>query len=494
VAVNITAPLLLPIAKLFRVNLCCWLFYYPLVEVIFKKRRFEMKRTKILAIVLTGLLTLLVSSKVYSVTLQESIQDQMSPPNQDFSSAATIPYMGNLTDKGGNPVEDGIYAFKFFIYESQNQEEPLWSEAQEGVEVENGVFNVQLGSVQHLPVQALQSEHLLLQVAVRGPGDNVYTALNPPQVLQSISASAPASINAHPACAHDHMGEEWINDNLNAGLTIKNSSDDFSFPAILGESTNFYGGVGIAGHASGGHGLEGISENNIGVYGSSTYDTGVYGKSSSLYGVSGYSSSEHGGYFSSGNDHLDLMVAGNIGRINAAEYDGSKLYLSSNADLILKLDNDGGEEHVLRVKESSGTDVCTINESGDLWCAGTISEGASTAQHGERLLYPIGSPEVLFEDFGMGTLENGEAHIEFEQIFAETVNLGENYHVFLTPVCDQPLVLNVSAKTPSGFKVQGVTLDGTPSNCTFDYRIVAKRLGYESLRLERVSTDLEETN
>ena len=94
----------------------------------------------------------------------------------------------------------------------------------------------------------------------------------------------------------------------------------------------------------------------------------------------------------------------------------------------------------------------------------------------------------------MGTLENGEAHIEFEQIFAETVNLGENYHVFLTPVCDQPLVLNVSAKTPSGFKVQGVTLDGTPSNCTFDYRIVAKRLGYESLRLERVSTDLEETN
>jgi hypothetical protein len=29
-----------------------------------------------------------------------------------------------------------------------------------------------------------------------------------------------------------------------------------------------------------------------------------------------------------------------------------------------------------------------------------------------------------------------------------------------------------------------VTLDGQPAECAFDYRVAAKRLGYEDLRLE----------
>lgn len=37
---------------------------------------------------------------------------------------------------------------------------------------------------------------------------------------------------------------------------------------------------------------------------------------------------------------------------------------------------------------------------------------------------------------------------------------------------------------PTSFTVRGVTLDGHPAQGTFDYRIVAKRQGYENLRLE----------
>jgi hypothetical protein len=99
-------------------------------------------------------------------------------------------------------------------------------------------------------------------------------------------------------------------------------------------------------------------------------------------------------------------------------------------------------------------------------------------------MYAIESPEVWFEDFGSGVLSDGEAFVAFEALFAETVDLSEDYKVSLTPVCSQPVLLSVTAKTPQGFSVLGVSLDGQASDCGFDYRVSAKRLGYENLRLE----------
>ncbi|HEY68654.1 MAG TPA: hypothetical protein G4N97_10355, partial [Thermoflexia bacterium] len=103
---------------------------------------------------------------------------------------------------------------------------------------------------------------------------------------------------------------------------------------------------------------------------------------------------------------------------------------------------------------------------------------------GRRLLYAVESPEVWFEDFGSASLTDGEARVTIEPIFAQTVNLEEEYHVFVTPVCQEPVLLFVTEKDATGFTVRGVTLEGRPSGCSFDYRIVAKRLGYEDLRLE----------
>jgi len=455
-----------------------------------------MKTTKIFAIVLTVFLTLLVSSTGYGIPLDENVHDQVNPSNERSTSSATIPYTGNLTNEEGNPVTDGIYTFKFNLYEDQTNDEPLWSEEQQEVKVESGVFNVQLGMIEPLPAQALQRDNLLLQVSVRAVGDEKFTTLNPPQVLQPVSASNPESANAQAACAHDHLGEEWIFNGSTEGLTIENNSA----AALYGKNTDSYGvrgesdsHIGVYGKSNSSFGIRGDSDTTVGVWGKSNSGSGVTGASVSHIGVKGESEEYYGGYFTSDNEAYDIALGGAIGRINARDGGNSQLYLSSNADLILKLDNDGGENNVLRVQNSGGNDVCTIDEDGNLWCAGTITSVISSTQESSGLLTSNDIPEVLFEDFGTGTLENGESLIEFEQIFAETVNLGENYYVFLTPVCDQPLVLSVSSKTTSGFSVQGVTLDGSPSNCTFDYRIVAKRLDYESLRLEQVSTDLEET-
>lgn len=297
---------------------------------------------------------------------------------------------------------------------------------------------------------------------------------------------------------------------------------------VKGE-TNAADKSGVYGHSANGIGVTGRSENNYGVqgsgpwcgvYGKATaphiygygvygesggqsivvgwgYDVGVWGNtktgfgvagtSDDKYGVYGDSHSSFGGFFTSDNDHFDLALGGDVGRINTyPDNEHSQLYLSSNADVIIKLDNDGGEDHVLRVKNSGGTDVCTINEAGNLTCTGTKLAVVETANYGRRGLYAIESPGVWFEDFGSASLVAGEARVAFEPIFAETVNLDANYHVFLTPLGEEPVLLFVTAKSATGFTVRGVTLDGQPAECAFDYRIVAKRQGYEDVRMEQV--------
>ena len=53
-------------------------------------------------------------------------------------------------------------------------------------------------------------------------------------------------------------------------------------------------------------------------------------------------------------------------------------------------------------------------------------------------------------------------------------------------ITEESVLLSITAKTNTGFVVKGVTLDGRPANCSFDYRIVAKRLGVEDVRLRPV--------
>ncbi len=95
-------------------------------------------------------------------------------------------------------------------------------------------------------------------------------------------------------------------------------------------------------------------------------------------------------------------------------------------------------------------------------------------------LYAIEGPENWFEDAGSAQLSNGAAIVNLELVFGQTVNTEMEYHVFLTPKGDCE-GLYVSNETPGGFEVH--ELRGGRSNIAFDYRIMAKRKGYESVRL-----------
>jgi hypothetical protein len=102
------------------------------------------------------------------------------------------------------------------------------------------------------------------------------------------------------------------------------------------------------------------------------------------------------------------------------------------------------------------------------------------------LLYSVESPENWYEDFGSGQLRDGVTTVELEPTFAQTVNPEIGYHVFVTPN-DECEGLYATQKTATSFEVR--ELHKGKSNVTFDYRIVAKQKGLESLRLEGVSTD-----
>ena len=94
--------------------------------------------------------------------------------------------------------------------------------------------------------------------------------------------------------------------------------------------------------------------------------------------------------------------------------------------------------------------------------------------------------ENWFEDFGSAKINGGKALVNIDPTFAETVNTGMEYHVFLTPKgnCKGLYVTN---QTETSFEVRELN-DGN-ADIAFSYRIVAKRKGFENQRLAQVEND-----
>ena len=132
--------------------------------------------------------------------------------------------------------------------------------------------------------------------------------------------------------------------------------------------------------------------------------------------------------------------------------------------------------------------ISGIGFEGNFAATGTKSAVVPLPDNRVVSLYAVESPENWFEDFGSGQLQNGEAEITLDPTFAETVNTESKYHVFLTPNGDSQ-GLYIARKSPAGFEVREQR--GGKSDIAFDYRIVARRRGYETVRLRQVEADTE---
>ena len=227
------------------------------------------------------------------------------------------------------------------------------------------------------------------------------------------------------------------------------SSSNYGVVGASGTGIGTYGGStsgdGVFGRSSSSNAVEGISDTGTGLRGESSSLYGVYGSSTSSYGVAGVTTSGNGVY----------------GQVTAANQSGV----------------------VGRTLDSSGN--WGLFAFGNIGASGTKSS-VVPVDNGSRqvALYAVESPGVWFEDYGAGKLVSGVVTVNIDPAYAQTVNTGVAYHVFLTPDGDCE-GLYVTARTATSFEVR--ELHHGNSNVAFDYRIIALRRGYETKRLADVT-------
>ncbi len=152
-----------------------------------------------------------------------------------------------------------------------------------------------------------------------------------------------------------------------------------------------------------------------------------------------------------------------------------------------------GNAHALEVRNTGGGWTAYIQGTGGaskglfvssptvgLQVTGSKNAVVNTTD-GARALYCEEASEVWFTDYGFGKINGNSVIITFDNKFLETVNTNEPYHVFLQSYGEAEFY--VSKRTPTSFEVR--VRGNELASSEFSFRIVAKRRGYESMRLER---------
>jgi hypothetical protein len=284
------------------------------------------------------------------------------------------------------------------------------------------------------------------------------------------------------------------------------------------DSADGHGVVGTASATAGAtYGVMGTSYSPAGrgvagyAFGSSGFTYGVYGQSDSTsgYGVYGLGTAARGGAFGvyGQSDSTDgSAVVGNASATTGPTFGVVGLSYSpagrgvtgfawagagSTYGVYGQSFSPDGRAVYGAASATTGTNYGVYGETsspsgygvyfvGGLAGTGVKSAIVDTQDYGWRSLYAVESPQNWFEDFGQATLSGGEVVVSIEEIFSQTVNLEEGYHVFLTPLGDCPLY--VAEKSDSSFTVRAH--EGADCEIAFDYRIIAPRLDYEDLRLK----------
>lgn len=117
-------------------------------------------------IALIGLFTMLIIGAFLIQPLISAAQSA-TPDIPDFVS-----YQGRLTDAGGTALT-GTYGMTFCVYDQATAGNMLWCETQTAVSVTDGVFSVQLGSVNPLPSDLFDQADRYLGITITGDGNEM---------------------------------------------------------------------------------------------------------------------------------------------------------------------------------------------------------------------------------------------------------------------------------------------------------------------------------
>lgn len=463
---------------------------------------------------------------------------------------ALVPYSGIAVDAQGKPLGEAV-SITFQIFKDEQGGEPLYAETQTLNLDRLGRYKTQLGAtypggISLEPFQSGEARWLEVQIAGQTPkprtlltsvpyalkasdattlgglpvsafalaGDASHSATaqsianaSPTGTVTSVGSGAGLTggpitksgtlsiakggvtnamlhsptftINAGAGLAGGGSVELGESTTLSLGPDISATSGTFSgatAPVLAGDNTN--GASGHLGTTVGGEpaGVWG-SSSYYGVYGTGIYgvfalasNVGVYASANTI-GVSGISSNS-GGY-------------GELGTTVNSYATG--VYGTSQTYGVFGYANTYGV-----VGESDYTGVYGQGPSFGVFSDGPVGTSSTStavaALPDDRVveLYSMASPENWFEDFGSASLKSGVAEITLDPTFAQAANSEADYHVFITPNGDCE-GLYVATKTATGFEVR--ELRSGNSNVSFDFRIVAKRRGFEALRMEELRHD-----
>jgi hypothetical protein len=311
---------------------------------------------------------------------------------------------------------------------------------------------------------------------------------DPPEQAGGTEAGPLAPLHACPfstACNTAGWAYQVRNGGTGHGiLGYASNTTDNSNIGVYGLSNSPSGGRGVYGYNARYRGVEGATASGIGVYGNASgtgagINYGVYGLARSTLGRGVYGTAPYIGV----QGVATATSGGRYGVYGSSSYIG--VYGTSTfIGVYGRTTAATGAYAGYFVGDVRATDDLTVGD--DLFVTGTKSSVVKAANGERRALYAIESPTVVFEDFGSAQLVNGEATVKIEALFAETVNTNQSYFIFLTPNGDSK-GLYVAEKQAGYFVVR--EQNGGQSNIAFDYRIVAKRKGYEDVRLSPVTDD-----
>lgn len=317
------------------------------------------------------------------------------------------------------------------------------------------------------------------------------------------------------------MGAQGIGDNgstgdvyglygIGQGTTTGNAYGGYFSNSVTGAGTH-YGSYSIAGSVSShdtygafGRSSASSSGNAYGLYG---WADAVAGSSGDVYGVYGYVQGVGtsygdfiGGKFRApggGTTANQYGVIASASNYTANYAYGVRGYAENSAtgpatagDFSVSSSGSGAHFGVYSYELAGGSGAA-IYAAGDLLASGAKPAVVKTSS-GHRLLYAQESPEVWFEDFGEGRFTGGRAHIDLDPLFLETVTITSEHPmtVFVQLTSGEPVPVVVEKGT-SGFDLR---IQDARSAATFDYRVVAKRKGFETERLRETDVGYDDPN
>lgn len=273
----------------------------------------------------------------------------------------------------------GAYRFVFSLYSSPTAATSLWTSETVPLAMKTPLLLYALGSGTNKIAASIDfSQQLYVKVVKTHPPPSVVVANRERYPI------APYALSLRPGAAvsgkiYDGAVLALNNADSSTGggyaLSAVNYSGNTWRPAIYGENRG--ASAGVYGRSNGWHAVVGWSD------------------ASAWAGVHGYNAgSGYGGWFDSASDHLDLVLGGAVGRINTdPTNENSDLILSSNNNVVVRLDNDSGENGIFSIVNSAGTTVLQTDESGNVWAAGTITPNSDRNLKDE--FSPVDSADIL---------------------------------------------------------------------------------------------------